>query len=184
MRRAFSTSRVAKVLFQDLACTSSFQAFIGKINAELDTVEHNDFAEDDVESFRQIVRAEVRDLVESGIKAYERKETAIYFFTAKVQLVLSDLGDEWYLRLMARLKAAAVSARALAKLPWEDALYGDGAVPGFRELIKLPASVLVKVSNAREVAIRALGGARTLAEIRKILSTNHKALSQLDRSAV
>ncbi len=129
-------------------------------------------------------KRQVKDLDKSGIKDYERKESAIYFFTAKVQLVLSDLGDEWYFRLMARLKAAAVSARALAQLPWEDALFGDGAGPGFRELIKLPASVLVEISNVREAALRAPGVARTLAEIRGIRSTNHRELSQLDRSVI
>ncbi len=41
---------------------------------------------------------------------------------AKVKLVTGDLNDDWYYRLMAKVKGVAVGNGQLAVLPWESAL--------------------------------------------------------------
>ena len=150
-------------------------------------MEHQDFAHDEHASFRRIMTAEAKLLLNKGHKSYEKKDCTLAFLTADIELCISSIHEDWDLRLQARLKTIAVSVNALPRLPWERICFGDDApLPGVTETVKVPDGLLAAAINAREAANSVLHEWRLFAAMRDVLrqTDTTQALLEVERAFV
>ena len=182
LSRVLRSSSIGEALFSDYARLLDFAVFVNTINARLDDLEHLDFKEDDVVSFKNIMRSTASNLKLHGQKTFDKKACELQFFGQACELVLACPDDEWSFRLAARVKTAAMNGRILTLLPWEQLILECGALPGVRENCMVPRSLLKDAANCRDACNHFLNGVNTISDMRRICSHHSKSLLALDRT--
>ena len=87
--------------------------------------------------------------------------------------------------LQACLRSVAVSNKQVDRLPWESVVFGQGPLPEYGEMIKIPPNMLVHGTNARLVMANAAGKwapGNTLATMQDAIVKNQKDILEADRS--
>jgi hypothetical protein len=158
----------------------SFQLFVAFIGEQLESLEHHEYDLKEKESFEKIMRAQVLDLKEAGVKPGDGKESIISFLSKERKHTFTDLNDEWFYRYAAKIKTAAVSTSLVPRWPWEHALFDGGKIEGCRETVRIPRELLSKMSNAREVGLGLIQGQACFADMKRILNNSFAMLANLD----
>ena len=86
------------------------------------------------------------------------------------------MNDEWSNRYMAMIKSVAVNLCLVKRMPWEKLCYGEeDKALGMPEAVKIPESLLVKVSAARCAMLKPMGpdaDSGTVSEMQKMEKTS------------
>ena len=153
------------------------------IKGKLNDLEHLDFAAGETDSFRKVLSAETKTLMESGHKSFDRKVAVVEFLGVQVHLPVTTLNDDWQLRLAARIKDIALNTGAVPFLPWESLFYSLRSIPNTREVCLMSPELLSDHSNVRKALLKLLGSVPlTFREMRRIATQHEKALQALERT--
>ena len=182
LRRSFGESRLARVLFHELGKKMSLQMFFANVEERIDALEFQDFNLLEKTSFETLMRNDVEQLKESGVKAGAGKDSALTFLNRKFVMTFPDLNDDWQYRYTPRSKTTSVSLHSSPRWLWEIALFENNKIPGCRETVKVPSELLMKINSAREVGLELIKGETKLSEMRRVLTNSSKLLLQLDPS--
>ncbi|CAK0839486.1 unnamed protein product [Prorocentrum cordatum] len=170
-------TKIGIELYRAEAGDMKYDLFTANCESMLDELEHNDYADTELEGFKNLMDAEMRDLAVFGFKTYQKKECNHEFLMERCKVTLASLRDDFWFRLIARVKSIAVNILELPRLPWEEVLWGgEGRIPGVPETVKVPMQVLKKNKNARGALISLMprSVALTFAEMRDSVA-KHKA---------
>ena len=109
LRRVLAGSATSALLFRELGLQVAYTEYLVLIKGKLNDLEHFDFAAGETDSFRKVLSAETKTLMESGHKSFDRKVAVVEFLGVQVHLPVTTLNDDWQLRLAARIKDIALN---------------------------------------------------------------------------
>ena len=113
LRRVLASSATSALLFRELGLQVGYTEYLILIKEKLSDLEHMDFSAGETESFRQVLSAETKSLMESGHKSLDRKVAIVEFLGVQIQLPVTTLNDDWQFRLAARIKDLALNTGAV-----------------------------------------------------------------------
>ena len=88
-----------------------------------------------------------------GFKAFEKKGCCQTFLGQTVALKVTNLADDYWFRLLARIKSIAVSNGVLPRLPWEQVIWGKDHIADLPTATQVPLDLIAANNNAREACI-------------------------------
>ena len=135
-----ASSATCALLFRELGLQVGYTEYLILIKEKLDDLEHMDFSLGESESFRKVLSAETKSLMEGGHKSFDRKVAQVEFLSVQIHLPVTTLNDDWQLRLAARIKDIALNTGAVLFLPWESHFYDIRGIPNTREACRMPPS--------------------------------------------
>ena len=154
LRRVLAGSATCALLFRELGLQVAYTEYLVLIKGKLNDLEHLDFAAGETDSFRKVLSAETKTLMESGHKSFDRKVAVVEFLGVQVHLPVTTLNDDWQLRLAARIKDIALNTGAVPFLPWESLFYSLRSIPNTREVCLMPPELLSDHSNVRKALLK------------------------------
>lgn len=184
VKRVVESSSTGRSVFKSAWLAASRALFREEINERLTNLEHNDFLEAEVVSFKQLMVDGAAGLQQIGHKVYRRTEGTVQYLGQSVAVTFESANDEWEFRLAARAKTLAYNSNKLEPLPWESMLLPPGTLDGVPEFSKLPESLLCDAVAARGAALQFLDekGATTLHQMIAVINSKAEALRALDRT--
>lgn len=88
-----------------------------------------------------------------GFKMFERKACRHTFLTTHIDVKVNNIADDYWYRLLARMKSIAISKNELPRLPWEQVLFGNRPIGNLPTATKVQLELLTDNKNAREACI-------------------------------
>ena len=131
------SSEVGLTLFRDEATRMRYTMYLAKIGKILDNLEYHDFDSTELQSFKDISKAEGTHLLSSGA-VLNTKPQHIAFMSGSVKIATFTINDEWSWRLAARAHALAVSLGFVPRMPWESLLSQPSPIPGMPLAVLIP----------------------------------------------
>ena len=169
----------------------SWDTFLSEIDRRIDSLDHLDYDNKELSSFKSMLQrdcAKLGRLLEVSVAGKKkRRGMTLPFMTVSVELTsLAHINETWQLRLSSRLKTIALSAGQLERMPWDEALWGTGELPGVRSQITLPADQLDPYVNGRELLKEKLQPvwAGTVSDWISVVNLHEGELLDLDDTAV
>ena len=185
LRRVLASSATCALLFRELGLQVGYTEYLILIKEKLNDLEHMDFSLGESESFRKVLSAETKSLMEGGHKSFDRKVAQVEFLSVQIHLPVTTLNDDWQFRLAARIKDIALNTGAVLFLPWESLFYDIRGIPNTREVCLMPPELLKDYANVRKTLLKLLGSVPlTFREMRRVVTLHVQPLLALERTFV
>ncbi len=157
--RTCMQTKIGSKIYARYALKVQWLSFVAEAEKGVGQLIYHDFDLTEVWGFRQLMAQEVEMLKKAGQSHNCRREQLVHFLGCpKLMCEINDLNDDWSNRYMAMMKSVAVSLCLVERLPWEKLCYGDQAkVTGVPEAVRIPESLLVKVTAARTAMLKLMG---------------------------
>ena len=181
VRRVCKESLTGKSVYQAAWLQASRAIFVLNIADAMKVLEHNNYVEEEVTSFKTVMRMETKALQAQGHKLFQSADCACEFLGVQVEVTAESVNLEWQLRLMSRVKSIAIANEQLPKLPWEELCLGSVEldVPKF---VTVPESLLEQPGAVRDEIIHLCrsNGADTIYQMMSCCNKHIENLKRLD----
>ena len=158
--------------------------FLAEVGKFLRDLEHNDFQEDEIESFNKVMDEKAKTLRALGENRKLKWRCKLQLFGFEIQdHDVDDPRDAAFFQFWARVKDMCVNQGTMHPLLWEKLLVPQKSLDA-SEVIQMPLSVLNTILPARAFVNDLLADVDTLEQAIKIVLKNEDALLDLDRSFV
>jgi len=184
VKRVVEASYTAKSVFKTALLSATRALFCQQIKERLRELEHLDFEDTEVVSFKKLMVDSSNGLQAVGHKIYKTSVSTLDFLGQAVPVPTEAANDEWEFRLSARAKTLALNAGTLEALPWEALLFAPGELHDTPQFAKVPEAMLSDAKAARSAASQFLRekGASTFHQMMTVINAKGDALRALDRS--
>ena len=183
VKRILESSAVGQAMYRHAWLRVSRGLFVDKVKQNLRNLEHLDFREDEVATFKTLSGRSVADLVAQGHQRFDRWTSRVSHLSQDVVTPMDEPNDEWFYRFASHVKSAAINAGLLPMLPHEKLLFSVGSVLGVASQCRIPDSVLAEFKCARQAASDLLGDrTHQLEDMIGVLMKGSRALKSMDRS--
>jgi hypothetical protein len=108
--RPILATNVGALLYKGEGLKLRYQQYVATINDRLRQLEDLAYAPEDVQAFKDVMSQEARVVLERSA-TFERKPCEFVFMEATMRIKISDINDEWGVRLEARARTQAVSQK-------------------------------------------------------------------------
>jgi hypothetical protein len=159
LMRVLSTS-LGQALFKAQGVQLRWVMFTEEVHKRLADLENLDFVEEEIASFQKVMTREVSQFVGDEEDAKKRTKftkhevVTTLFCNPITKKDIVNLNNCWNYPLHCKLVTLAVSNNNVPRLPHEVALFGDrDHLPGVRETVPLPESVLGPLKNVRRACL-------------------------------
>ena len=148
------TSATGATLYKDQGAKLKYIKYLHSVGKRFVDLENLYFTEEDVTSFKSIMKLEGRRVL-SGVPGFAEKTSAVPFLGKILKVSLLSTNDEWAFRLEGRMRSIAVATAQLTRLPWEIALWGKKEkVDGYPTTIHIPHPLIMIAENGRMACTR------------------------------
>ncbi len=184
IKRVVESSMTGKHNFKSAWLKATRAMFQATIMERIMKLEHLDFVEDELSTFKTSMIAQAASLHIMGHQTNRRNDIALELRTQKLVVVSESANDEWEFRLMARVKTVALNSGALQPLPWKSMLLKLGGIADTPRFTQVPDAMPAQCRAARKMAQLFLKEKKATTFHQMIATINSKAdaLRALDRS--
>lgn len=157
VRRVVESSAIGMSMFHGAWLKVSRHLFHLDIDRRLRDLEHHSFGAADIASFEALMQSQVKQLLQNGHKQFDKFDVQVQLLTHRIIVQVESPSDEWHVRYIALTEGLAINAGQLDMLPWEAQLLQQGDLEHTSSTVRVPDSVLHRISPAREAAQDFLG---------------------------
>jgi hypothetical protein len=183
IKRVIESGETGKTMFRHAWKQVAVALFRTDVSHKLQDLIHNDFTEDEVSSFKDLMRKQASN-VEKVLHPAVYKGGAEVEFLGELckEVLVESVNDEWELRLWAATKSVGINTGAIKKLPWE-ALIFTGPIKDLPTVCPIPVSLLNEVAPGRDSLQDLFADAPlTMAGYKDKVNKRYKKLRKVDRS--
>lgn len=174
-------TETGKAMFQAELLKLGGVVFQAKIEQKINDLQREDWDPVAVAAFQELMKLEVRQLVDTGVKRFDKVQSTLVFFVKNLRITADSVDDEWQVRFAARLKMAAVNNGQLRRTPWEELTIEPGSIEQAPRRGKIPDDLLVRAAAARDEIWNVCGLEQlTLEEMKSKISGREKNFKKLD----
>ena len=131
--------------------------FVSSVEDKIKGLEHMDFGEDAVASFKTAMKMEAATLADKGDRRFDKTAVSLHFLTPSVAIDAECADDIWVYMFSASKKAAAINAGLAPMTPWEPLLFEQGEVPVAPRWVTIPEDELTPIIEVRQTINEACG---------------------------
>lgn len=176
-----NATKTGTCMFKNVWLACARELYVSEVKQSLTDLEHNGYAADELQSFREVMSQKVARLKSQGHRrmTWEMKTEML---GEEITLNMDDPNDEWMWRLHARVKSIAINTRQLKPLWYEEILVPQGTLADAPSHLVLPDSMVEQYMAARGTVADLLAGVSEMDMAVKIVSTAADTLLDLDKS--
>ena len=137
LRSLLSTS-VGEFLFKGSAHKMRLTDFGVDVETRLKDLDHAEYAADEIENFKQVMKVRVAHLVELGLKRFDRLSFDVWHLLATVKPAAVGYTDCYHKRWASRVTAIGLQTGQLKLTAWEILLFKPGGLPNTCASFQLP----------------------------------------------